>query len=246
MEVRGTIKSWDDDKGFGFIRPQAAGEQVFAHISAMRGDRRPVAGDEVFFIANKDSQGRLRAEHIRLAGELSLDQPSIRIKPRATGKVAPATGAAKKTPKRATAQSKRRNLSAPIQSVGFKFVVFALLCVLPVWAALQFWLSLSVVWLMLVYPLMSIVSFMQYWRDKANAMSGEWRTPENSLHLVELLGGWPGALVAQQCFRHKTRKASYQLVFWLIIIAHQLFWFDWLLLDGTYVGGAIRGVLARL
>jgi hypothetical protein len=41
-----------------------------------------------------------------------------------------------------------------------------------------------------------------------------WRTPEKVLHASELLGGWPGALLAQQLFRHKTRKVSYQLVFW--------------------------------
>ena len=43
---------------------------------------------------------------------------------------------------------------------------------------------------------------------------------------LSILGGWPGALVAQQCFRHKTRKLSYQLVVWLIIAAHQLVWID--------------------
>lgn len=42
------------------------------------------------------------------------------------------------------------------------------------------------------------------------AERGRWRTPENTLHVAELLGGWPGALVAQQLFRHKTRKISYQ------------------------------------
>ncbi|MGV8663884.1 DUF1294 domain-containing protein, partial [Pseudomonas aeruginosa] len=43
------------------------------------------------------------------------------------------------------------------------------------------------------------------------------------------LGGWPGALVAQQVFRHKTRKLSFQLVFWGIVLLHQSFWLDSLL-----------------
>jgi uncharacterized membrane protein YsdA (DUF1294 family) len=44
--------------------------------------------------------------------------------------------------------------------------------------------------------------------------------PESSLHLIELLGGWPGAYLAQQTMRHKTVKASYQVVYWLIVLLH--------------------------
>lgn len=63
------------------------------------------------------------------------------------------------------------------------------------------------------------------------AKAGEWRIPEKGLHAIELLGGWPGALLAQQVFRHKTRKLSYQLWFWLIVAAHQAVWIDVLYLN---------------
>jgi uncharacterized membrane protein YsdA (DUF1294 family) len=55
------------------------------------------------------------------------------------------------------------------------------------------------------------------------------------LHASELLGGWPGALVAQQVFRHKTRKLSYQSAFWLIVTLHLLFWIDRVLLGGNFL-----------
>ncbi|KPZ15695.1 putative family protein [Pseudomonas syringae pv. viburni] len=67
-------------------------------------------------------------------------------------------------------------------------------------------------------------------RRPAHAGNGGQRTPENVLHTVELLGGWPGALLAQQVFRHKTRKVSFQVVFWLIVLVHQALWIDWLFL----------------
>jgi uncharacterized membrane protein YsdA (DUF1294 family) len=44
---------------------------------------------------------------------------------------------------------------------------------------------------------------------------------------MELVGGWPGALLAQQVFRHKTRKLSYQVVFWTIVVLHAVGWFLW-------------------
>ncbi|WP_372867885.1 DUF1294 domain-containing protein [Pseudomonas sp.] len=68
----------------------------------------------------------------------------------------------------------------------------------------------------------SLISFEQYWHDKIRALNGG-RISENSLHLIELLGGWRGTLRAQQTFRHKTRKASDPLLFWTIVAAHQAF-----------------------
>lgn len=133
--------------------------------------------------------------------------------------------------------------SGAIQHLGPKLLLLAVLCVLPVMGGLQLFLQSGIVWVLAAYPLASLISFAQYWQDKSSAQAGRWRTPEKAPHLVELLGGWSGALVAQQCFRHKTRKLPYQLVVWLIIAAHQLVWIDWLLLDGHVFGELLRRYL---
>lgn len=69
----------------------------------------------------------------------------------------------------------------------------------------------------LLYAGMSLITFFAYGLDKSAARTRRWRTQESTLHLFELLGGWPGALIAQGSFRHKTRKLSFQIVFWLVV-----------------------------
>ncbi|MCK7550977.1 DUF1294 domain-containing protein [Marinobacter goseongensis] len=71
-----------------------------------------------------------------------------------------------------------------------------------------------------VYGAVSLVLFVMYWIDKRAAQRSAQRTAENTLHLFELCCGWPSALLAQQVFRHKTRKGSYQFVFWLAVLSN--------------------------
>lgn len=75
------------------------------------------------------------------------------------------------------------------------------------------------------------LSFWTYLRlayDKKMAQTNQWRVPEASLHLYELLGGWPGSFFAQRQFRHKISKRSYQVTFWVIVLAYQAVSFDYL------------------
>lgn len=123
-----------------------------------------------------------------------------------------------------------------MRNLRLKLLALALLCLLPLLGAVQMGLS-GYCWLPLAaYPVASLICLLLYWQDKQQARTQAWRTPEKVLHASELLGGWPGALLAQQLFRHKTRKVSYQLVFWGIVLLHQLFWFDHLLLGGRWLG----------
>ncbi|KQW32990.1 MULTISPECIES: DUF1294 domain-containing protein [Pseudomonas] len=127
-----------------------------------------------------------------------------------------------------------RNAEGTVQHLRLKLIVFALLCALPLSGSLLFGLR-AVSWVpMVAYGVVSVVAFLLYWSDKRKARADTWRTPENVLHAVELAGGWPGALLAQQLFRHKTRKVSFQVVFWFIVLLHQVFWIDQLFL-GSYL-----------
>lgn len=75
-----------------------------------------------------------------------------------------------------------------------------------------------------IYAAASALAFVMYWWDKQAAIKGRRRVRERSLHLVELCGGWPGALVAQRTFRHKTRDPWFRAVFFAIIGLHAIGW----------------------
>ncbi|MFQ6170850.1 DUF1294 domain-containing protein [Oryzobacter sp. R7] len=64
----------------------------------------------------------------------------------------------------------------------------------------------------------SLASSGLYRLDKAAAQRADRRIPESTLHLLDLLGGWPGGLVARHAFRHKTRKQPFRTVFWLTAV----------------------------
>lgn len=122
----------------------------------------------------------------------------------------------------------------PLRFARVKMAIFLAICLLPVIGLTS--LLLNGVWLpAAVYLTMSLLAFFLYWRDKRQARAGGWRTPEKILHAVELLGGWPGAMLAQQVLRHKTRKLSFQVLFWLIVLLHEVIWIDRVLLGGNYL-----------
>jgi uncharacterized membrane protein YsdA (DUF1294 family) len=128
--------------------------------------------------------------------------------------------------------------NGPKSAVRFlrtKLLVLVLLCTLPGYGVVTLWLEGGTWVPAAVYVLMSVLTFLLYWHDKHRARNGGQRTPEKILHGAELLGGWPGAFISQQAFRHKTRKVSYQVVFWGIVVLHELFWIDRLVLGGNFI-----------
>lgn len=73
---------------------------------------------------------------------------------------------------------------------------------------------------LILVGLTSCVSFALYGLDKRQAATAGRRIRERTLHLVAFLGGWPGALLGQRTFRHKTRKTRFLIAFWCVVLLH--------------------------
>jgi uncharacterized membrane protein YsdA (DUF1294 family)/cold shock CspA family protein len=82
------------------------------------------------------------------------------------------------------------------------------------------------------YVVMSLITYIAYRSDKAAAMRHDWRTPENRLHALSLLCGWPGALIAQRWLRHKSTKVAFLLPFAMTVVANMVA-LVWLQQSGT-------------
>lgn len=80
-------------------------------------------------------------------------------------------------------------------------------------------LIIAIVYVLLLL-IFGVISFVAMLMDKRAAEKGAWRTPEWKLHFLELLGGFLGSFAAQRIRRHKIKKFSYQIAFWLIVCVH--------------------------
>lgn len=70
-----------------------------------------------------------------------------------------------------------------------------------------------------LYLGLSVITFIAYAIDKSAARNQLYRTRESTLHLLGLIGGWPGALLAQQVLRHKSKKESFRATFrWTVAL----------------------------
>ncbi|HQS33549.1 cold shock and DUF1294 domain-containing protein [Polaromonas sp.] len=183
MQLSGTLKSWNDDRGFGFIEPAHGGQEIFVHIKAFpAGTGRPSVGQQLTFDVETTDNGKKRARSV---------QYPARARPH---------------------RRPREESPAPW--------TLPRLLALPVFAAIYgyvAWRSGVRPAVLLAYLGLSLAAFMAYAFDKSAAISGRWRTAENTLHLFALAGGWPGALLAQQVLRHKTSKPGFVGVFWITV-----------------------------
>lgn len=176
---RGKLIRWDDEKGYGFIRPDKGGDDRFLHARALpHFQRRPRVNDLIAYETEMDSKGRSKAVKAKIVGRVWSLFTKIWV------------------------------------ASVFVFTAYAV-CV---------FLNILPFHFISLYAFMSILTIQQYSIDKGEAQAGRWRTSEANLHFFELAGGWPGALFAQYFYRHKYRKLSYQIVFWVIVLIHGISW----------------------
>jgi uncharacterized membrane protein YsdA (DUF1294 family)/cold shock CspA family protein len=201
--ITAQLEEWNVAAGFGFLRHGR--RRIFLHVNDFSGPYRALKVGSMFrFRLGTDRKGRECAKNVT-----TLE------------------GAAEKT----RAPQKPAQKTAPRHwknnHPGLRWTDFALLAGLLALPAIATFhrvtdLRLPAAWVVLA----SLVTFIVYRHDKRRAESGGWRVSELALHTLEVLGGWPGALLAQRQFRHKCSKLSYQLVFWLAVIAYQFIAFD--------------------
>jgi uncharacterized membrane protein YsdA (DUF1294 family)/cold shock CspA family protein len=104
-------------------------------------------------------------------------------------------------------KTKRKNGSLPIVTAALFLVIVGISVLIAKIPPL----------ILALYLVVSLLTFIIYALDKSAAKKGAWRTEESTLHLLSLAGGWPGALIAQDKLRHKSKKQSFRSVFWVTV-----------------------------
>ncbi|MDR7194091.1 DUF1294 domain-containing protein [Luteimonas terrae] len=199
----GRIERWDDARGFGFITPEASDadgpDRLFFHVRDFdRSGVRPDVGARVRYTPERQADGRWRAVHVAAIGT-------------------------SQTPRAVRAASKRSDSRVPASAPagGLRWLLPAI----AIWCAL---LGFGLVSGRLPHLALAalaglnVLTAAAYALDKHAAQRGRWRTRESHLHLLELLGGWPAAGLAQQALRHKRAKPVYRKVFAAMVVLHLL------------------------
>lgn len=190
---QGILAVWDDDRGYGFIEADGSRDRVFVHIKSIGEIAiRPRLGDRVSFVLGTGRDGRPAAEDVVIAGA------NLRQR-----------------------EAESRGLPPPPVRIGMKSVLrFVGAVIILAFVAFAVSLGRAPLNLLWIYLALGAISFFRYWRDKRAAETDTWRSTERSLHLLDLVFGIVGGLIAQAVLRHKISKPNFAMVTGLITAAH--------------------------
>lgn len=188
MRDQGRLVEWFDDKGYGFIQPNdASKDRVFLHIKDFSRQ------------GPRPIVGCALEYTVLLDGEGRFRaQQVMYLKASQTQKILP-------KPKNVNVQQQKLK-PMQIACVGYilALAVFTLLGLLSG----------------MVLLFISIINALTYWlyaQDKEAALLGNRRVPEQTLHILSFLGGWPTAWLAQEKMRHKTQKQPFRKIYFCTI-----------------------------
>ena len=187
VRYQGKITDWKDERGFGFIAPHGGGPPVFLHVTAFMAGSRRPVEGDI-------------VTYLLVHDGRGQPQAELADYPRPRGALAGAAG--------------RPRVRAAPPATGT-----AILGVLVFFGLLLLAILTRRVpaWVLLVYACMSVATYSAYAKDKSAAQNGYWRTSEETLIMLGLACGWPGALLAQRILRHKSSKPSFQAVYWVSV-----------------------------
>ena len=188
MRDQGSLVEWFDEKGYGFIQPNdTSKDRVFLHIKDFA------------------RQGPRPIVGCALEYTVLLDgdgrfraQQVMYLKASQTQKILP-------KPKNVNGQQQKLR---PMQ----------IACIAYILALAVFTLLGMLSGMVLLF--ISITNALTYWlyaQDKEAALLGNRRIPEQSLHILSFLGGWPTAWLAQERLRHKTQKQPFRKIYFCTI-----------------------------
>jgi len=208
--VEGTLTSWNDERGFGFLTPVSGRGRAFVHVTAFsRGSARPRVGDTYSYEVDRHGDRGPAAVRVAPAGR-SWSAPRARA-PRPTRSGWWALGVGLVLVLAVVAVVTLVVVPAPGAGGGPDASA-------PGSRGAASWLP----WLAAAALSVSVLTAIVYAVDKSAARRGRRRVPERVLLLLGLIGGWPGALVAQQLLRHKTSKRPFQVAFWATVVVDVL------------------------
>lgn len=193
MRYSGKLIRWDDDKGFGFIEHNDIKNGVFIHIKSFNNPKnRPQVDDIITYELNKDINGKYNARNASIR--------SVMPKPKPVSK--------------STRQVKQNK---DTEDSGANYFITIIIVIFSIYLL---FLSKSMPFVVPFYIMMGLITYFIYSSDKQKARRDEWRTPESTLLVFGLFGGWVGAIFAHRKLRHKNRKMDFQAKFWITVISN--------------------------